>query len=108
MLIKQKSLSLLRNLDLSTFGKFFIVFLTKMNLLYLLYFNCPIVLPSGSDKETLFAENFSKNSNLNSSGIFLPTFAYRTNQKVHNISVTVKLVKKVMINLNLSKVSGPD
>ena len=36
MLIKQKSLSLPRNLVLRTFGKFPIVFLAKVNLLYLL------------------------------------------------------------------------
>ena len=37
ILIKQKSLSLPRNLALRTFGKFLIVFSTKVNLLYLLY-----------------------------------------------------------------------
>ena len=37
MLIKQKSLLLLRNLALGTFGELLIVFLTKVNLLYLLY-----------------------------------------------------------------------
>ena len=37
MLIKQKSLSLPRNLTLGTFGKLLIVFSTKINLLYLIY-----------------------------------------------------------------------
>ena len=37
VLIKQKRLSLLRNLVLGTFGKLPIVFSTKLNLLYLLY-----------------------------------------------------------------------
>ena len=37
MLIKQKSLSLPRNVALGTFGKSLIVFSTKINLLYLLY-----------------------------------------------------------------------
>ena len=32
----------------------------------------------------------------------------RTNLKLHNISVTPKMVKKVIMNLNLSKASGPD
>ena len=32
----------------------------------------------------------------------------RTNLKLHNISVTPKMVKKVIMNLDLSKVSGPD
>ena len=37
MLIKQKSLSLSRNLVLGTFGKLSLVFSTRLNLLYLLY-----------------------------------------------------------------------
>ena len=35
-------------------------------------------------------------------------FPSRTNLKLHNISVTPKMVKNVMTNLNSSKVSGPD
>ena len=66
------------------------------------------MLSSASDKAKLFAENFSKNSNLDDSGIFLPVFPSITNLKLHNISVTPKMVKKVIINLDLSKVSGPD
>ena len=53
-------------------------------------------------------ENFSKNSNLDDSGISLPVFPSRTNLKLHNISVTPKLVEKVIMNLDLSKTSGPD
>ena len=71
-------------------------------------FNGPEVLSSASDKAKLFAENFSKNSNLDDSGISLPVFPSRTNMKLHNISVTPKMVKKVIINLDLSKSSGPD
>ena len=63
------------------------------------------VLSSASDKAKLFAENFSKNSNLDDSGISLPVFASRINQKLHNISVTPKMV---ITNLDLSKASGPD
>ena len=37
-------------------------------------FNSPEVLPSASDKAKLFAENFSKNSNLDDSGIALLIF----------------------------------
>ena len=66
------------------------------------------VLSSVSDKENSFAENFSKNSNLDASGISLPVFPSRTNLKLHNISVTPKMVKKVIMNLDLSKASGPD
>ena len=66
------------------------------------------VLSSASDKAKLFAENFWKNSNLDDSGISLPVFPSRTNLKLHNISVTPKMVKKVIMNLDLSKASGPD
>ena len=62
------------------------------------------MLSSASDKAKLFAENFSRNSNLDDLGISLP----RTNSKLHNISVTPKMVKKVITNLDLSKASGPD
>ena len=55
-----------------------------------------------------FAENFSKNSNLDDSGISLPAFLSRSNLKLYNISVTRKMVKSVIMNLDLSKASGPD
>ena len=71
-------------------------------------FSCLKVLSSASDKAKLFAENFSKNSNLDESGISLPVFCSRVNLKLHNISVTPKMVKKVIMNLDLSKASGPD
>ena len=71
-------------------------------------FNGPEVLSSASDKAKLFAENFSKNSNLDDSGISLPVFPSRTNLKLHNIFVTPKMVKKVIMNLDLPKPSGPD
>ena len=48
-------------------------------------FNAPEVLSSASDKTKLFAESFSKNSNLDGSGISLPVFPSKTNLKLHNI-----------------------
>ena len=66
------------------------------------------MLSSASDKAKLFAKNFSKNSNLDDSGVSLPVFPSRTNLKLHNISVTLKMVRKVVMNLDLSKASGPD
>ena len=66
------------------------------------------MLSSVSDIAKLFAKNFSNNSNLDDSGIFLPVFPARTNLKMHNISVTPKMVKKVRINLDLPKAFGPD
>ena len=50
------------------------------------------MLSSASDKAKLFAENFSKSSNLDYSCI----------------SLTPKMFKKVITNLNLSKASGPN
>ena len=66
------------------------------------------MLYSASDKAKLFAENFSKNSDLDDSGISLPVSPSRTNLKLHNVSVTPKMVKKVITNLDLLKASGPD
>ena len=71
-------------------------------------FNGLKVLWSASDKAKLFGKNFSKNSNLKDSGISLLSFPSRTNLKPHNISVTPKLVKKVIKNLDSSRASGPD
>ena len=91
-----------------TFGKLLIVFSTKTNLLYPPLLNEPEVLSYASDKAKLFAKNFSKNSNLDDSGISLPACPSRTNLKLHNISITHKMVKKAIKNLDSSKASGPD
>ena len=66
------------------------------------------VLSSASDKAKLFAKNFSKNPYLDDSGISLAVFPSRTNMKLYNISVTPKLVKKVVTTLDSSKAFGPD
>ena len=71
-------------------------------------FNSLVVLSSASNKEKLFAETFSKNSNLDDAGISLPVFPFRTTLKLHNISVTPKMLKTFIMNLDLSKASGPD
>ena len=54
------------------------------------------MLSSASDKAKLFVKNFSKNSYLEDSG------------KLHNISVTPKMVKKVIMELDFSKARGSD
>ena len=66
------------------------------------------MLSSASGKGKLFPENFSVNSNLDDSGISLPVLPSRTNLKLHNMSVTPKMVRKVVMNLDLSKASGPN
>ena len=63
---------------------------------------------SASDKVKFFAKNFSKNFNLVDSGISLPVFPSRTNLKLYEISVTPKMVKKVIANLDSSKAPGRD
>ena len=59
-------------------------------------------------KQSFLLKNFSKNSNLDDSGISLPVFPSRTNLKLHNISITPKMFKNVITNLDSSKASGPD
>ena len=59
-------------------------------------------------KYEISTENFSKNSNLDDSGISLTVFPFRTNLELHNISVSPMMVKKVIMNLDLSKASGLD
>ena len=66
------------------------------------------MLFSASDKAKLFAKTFSKNSNLEDSGIYLTAFPSGTNLKQENISVIPKMVKKVITNLDSSKVSDHD
>ena len=118
MLIKQKSPLLPRNLALVTSGELLIVFSTKVNLLYLLYSTawrcCLLHLIKQNCLLKTFLNNFSKlfaeNSNLIfliDSGISLPVFPSRTNLKLRNISVTLKIVKKILINLDLLKAAGP-
>ena len=66
------------------------------------------MLSSASDKAKLFAENFSKNCNLDDSGISLPVFLSINNLKLHNISISPKMGKKFIMNNYLSKASGRD
>ena len=63
-------------------------------------FNESEALSSAFDKAKLFAKHFSKNTNLDESGISSPVFPFRTNLKLHNISITPKMVKKVIQNLS--------
>ena len=100
MLIKQKSPSFLRNLALGTFGELLIVFSTKVNLLY------PSIQRPGGVVFCICT--FLRTLILMTQVISLPVFPSRTSLKLHNISVTPKMVKKVIMNLDLSKASGPD
>ena len=57
--------------------------------------NAPELLTLAFYKANLFREIYSKNSNLDHSGVSLPVFIPRTNPKLH-IPLTPKLVKKVI------------
>ena len=103
---KTEEFILPRNLSLGSSGELLIVFLTKVNMLFLLYSVAQRCSLLHLTKQKLFVENFSKNFNLDDSGISLPVFSSRTNLKLHNISS--KMIKKVIMNLDLSKASGPD
>ena len=66
------------------------------------------MLSSASDTVKFFAKHFFKKSNLDDSGFSLPVLPYRTNLKMHNICVTRRMVKKVKMNLDSSKTTGPN
>ena len=59
-------------------------------------FNNPEGFSSVSDKAKLFADNFSKNSNLDYSGISLPVFPAGSNLKLHNISISPKIISRLL------------
>ena len=102
MLLKQKCPSLPGN-----FWRIAYSVLSKSKSAIPPLFNGPEVLPSASDKAKLFAKKFPKNSNLDDCGIS-PVFPSRTNLKLHSIFITPKMVKKVILDLDSSKASGPD
>ena len=108
LLIKQKSPSLPRNLALRTYGKLLIVFSTKVNLLYFLYSaacRCCLLLLI---KQNCLLKTFLRTLILMTWVSLYLFFHSRTNLKLHNLFITPKIVKKVIINLDSSKVSGPD
>ena len=107
MLIKQESITF-QKLGSCDFWRIANSVLNKGKYAIPSLFNGPEVLSTASDKAKLFGENFSKNSNLDdSSSISLPVFRSRTKSKLHNISVTPKMIKKVIMNVDWSKASGP-
>ena len=108
MLIKQKNPPLPRNLALRTFDKLPIVFSTKANLLYLLYSTAQRYCLLYLIKQNCLLKTFLRTLILIISGMSLPVFPSRTNPKLHNISVTPTMVKKVITNLDFSNASGPN
>ena len=76
---KTKESIISQKLGSGTFGKLPIVFSTKVNLLCPLYSTARRCCLQRLKKQNCFAENFSKNSNLDDSGISVPVFPSRTN-----------------------------
>ena len=68
----------------------------------------PEVLPSACNKTKLFKKNPLFDESFDNLCITLTVFLSRTNLKKHKIHVSAKLLKKVINNLDLSKVSGRD
>ena len=67
----------------------------------------PHFLSFASDKANILLKVFLRNFILTPVSLYL-LFFYRTNQKPDNISITPKLLNKVITNLDLLKTSGPD
>ena len=97
---RKQSSSLTRNLALGTFGKFLIVFSAKLNLIYLLYSTTQRCCLLHLMKQNCFLILFLR-TNVDDLDVSIPAFPSRTNMKVHNISVTPKMVKKIIGNLDL-------
>ena len=106
MLMKQKSPSLPRNLALGTFGELPVVLSAKVNLPYLLYSMTPRCCLLHLRKQNCLLKTLLRTLILMTQ-VFLYLFPSRTNLKLH-ITINPKMVKKVIMNLDLSKASGPD
>ena len=77
----------------------------KVNLLYLLYSTARKCFPLDLIKQNYLLKTFLRTLILITE---VPYFPSRTSLKLHNISVTSKMVKNIITNLNSSKASSPD
>ena len=107
MLIKQKNPSLSINLVLRNFGELPIVFSTKVNLLYLLFSMAQSCCLLHLINRNYLLKNFLKTLILMTQVSF---YLFSLLELILNymISVTPKMVKKLIMNLDLSKASGTD
>ena len=107
ILIKEKILSIPRNLALRTFHKLLIVLSRKLNLLYLFYSmaqRCPLL---HLIKRNCLLKTFVRTLILMTQvSLYLVSLLELIWDRI--ISVTPKMVKKVIMNLDLSKAYGPD
>ena len=99
-------------LGLSDFWQTAKIVFRKVKFTIPLLFNAPKARLCLSNKTKSLCDEkfsiFSKNFNLNDSDIYLPVFPCGTNQKLYITTITPKLVKKLIINFDSSKVPGPD
>ena len=113
MLIKQKSPSLLRNLAIGTFGKLPIVFSAKKNLLYCLSYTAQICYTAQRCcllhliRQNCLLKSFPRTLILMIRVSFY-LFSFLELIRNHKISISPKMVKKAITNLDSSKASGPD
>ena len=70
-------------------------------------FNGFEVLTSSKNKAKLFAQSFSKNCSLNSSGHGLPDFPFHSNDSLCDLYITPQSVAKIISRLYPSTASGP-
>ena len=105
MLLKQKSLSLPRNLDLWTFGKLLSVLNKGKSTIPLLFQGCCFLLLV---KQNYLLKTFLRTLILMTRVSLYLSSLLSLKLKLHNVSVAPKMVKKVITNLNSSKASGPD
>ena len=108
MLIKQKNPSLPINLTFGRFGELPAVFSTKVKLLYLLYSTARRCCLLHLIKQNYFRKTFLTTLILMTQVSLYLFFPSGSNVKLQNISVTPKMIKKVITNLDLSKASSPD
>ena len=107
-LLKQKNPLLPRNLALGTFRELLIVFSTKVKLLYFLYSMAKRFCLLYLIKQNCMLKTFLRTLILMSWISSYLLFTSRTNLKLHNISITPNMVKKIITNFYSSKTPGLD
>ena len=107
MLIRPKSVTSQKLGSLVTFGKSLIVISTKVNLPYLYLVVLACYLPHLVRLRCLL-KSFLRTPILMIQVFLFGSFPSRTNLKLDNIPVTLKLVKRVIADFDFSKVCGQD
>ena len=107
MVKKQKSPSLLRTLPLGTFGKLPIVISTKVNLLYLLYSKARRCFLLHLIKQNCFLKTFLRTLTVMTQVSFYRFSLLKLIWKCM-IFLTPNMIKKLVMNVDFSKVFSPD